>query len=152
MSTTTFHRPAYKQPERLMVQTELKVARKFAKRFTVLLSVIVSLTVIGLIGDYASSLMESRWVAEGKGPYFLAMERYPLAYWSSVLFVYAAPMLTASSIAMAYITGEVRRKDHGGRGARMLGMVLVTVLASLIAFLGSMVAVVLFQTVYPVTG
>ena len=144
MSTMT-HRP-----ERLMVQTELKVARRFAKKITVLLTVLVTLTVIGLLGDYASTLMESRWVTEPTGKEFLSIERYPVAYWSSMLFVYCAPMLTASAIALTYITHETRRKFHGGRGFRMFSMVIVTVLASLIAFFGSMVAVVLWQTIYPV--
>lgn len=143
MSTTV------QRPERLMVQTELKVARRFAKKITVLLATMVTLTVIGLLGDYASTLMESRWVVEPKGTQFLAIEKYPLAHWSSLLFIYSAPMLTASSIALTYITHETRRKFHNGRGFRMFSMTIVTVLASLIAFFGSMVAVVLWQTIYP---
>lgn len=137
------------RPERLMVQTELKVARRFAKKITVLLTTLVSFTVIGLLGDYASSLMESRWVVEPQASHFLDIERFPLAYWSSLLFVYCAPMLTASAIALSYITHETKRKAYNGRGFRMFMMVLVTVLASLIAFFGSMVAVLLFQNLYP---
>lgn len=132
-----------------MVQTELKVARRFAKKLTVLLTVIVTLTVIGLLGDYASSLMNSRWVIPANNSMMLEIEKYPVAHWSSLLFIYSAPMLTASSIALTYITHETRRKFHNGRGFRMFSMVIVTVLASLIAFFGSMVAVVLFQTIYP---
>ena len=136
------------RPERLMVQTELKVARRFAKKITVLLTTLVAFTVIGLLGDYVSTLMESRWVVDAKTTQFLDIEMFPLAYWSSLLFVYCAPMLTASAIALTYITHETRRKYHNGRGFRMFMMVLVTVLASLIAFFGSMVLVFLFQTLY----
>jgi len=137
------------RPDRVMVQTELKVARRFAKKITVLLATLVAFTIIGLLGDYASSLMASRWVIQPTGPQFLSIEKYPLAHWSSLLFIYCAPMLTASSISLSYITHETRRKFHNGRGFRMFSMVIVTVLASLIAFFGSMVAVVLFQTIYP---
>lgn len=136
------------RPDRVMVQTELKVARRFAKKITVLLTVLVVLTIIGLLGDYASSLLESRWVVQPTGKEILVIERYPLAYWSSLLFIYCAPMLTASSIALTFITHETRRKFHHGRGFRMFSIVVVTVLASLIAFFGSMVAVILFQTLY----
>lgn len=136
------------RPDRVMVQTELKVARRFAKKITVLLATMVVFTLIGLLGDYASSLMESRWVIEPTGKELLVIERYPLAHWSSLLFIYCAPMLTASSIALTYITHETRRKFHHGQGFRMFSIVVVTVLASLIAFFGSMVAVVLFQTLY----
>lgn len=132
-----------------MVQTELKVARRFAKKTTVLLTTLVSFTIIGLLGDYASSLMESRWVVDSQPSHFLNLERFPLAYWSSLLFIYCAPMLTASAISLSYITHETRRKYHNGRGFRMFMMVLVTVLASLIAFFGAMVAVLLFQNIYP---
>ena len=132
-----------------MVQTELKVARRFAKKITVLLTTLVAFTVIGLLSDYASTLMESRWVVtDAKTTQFLDIQKFPLAYWSSMLFVYCAPMLTASAISLCYITHETRRKYHNGRGFRMFMMVLVTVLASLIAFFGSMVLVFLFQTLY----
>ena len=137
------------KPERLMVQTELKVARRFAKKITVLLATILTLTVICLLADYASTLMNSRWVVKSATPQLLSIEKYPLSYWGSMLFIYTAPMLTASSIALTYITHETRRKFHNGRGFRMFSMTVVTVLASLIAFFGSMVAVVLFQCIFP---
>lgn len=142
--TTTVQRP-----DRVMVQTELKVARRFAKKITVLLATLVGFTVIGFLGDYASALMASRWVVQPTGTQFLSIEKYPILYWSSLLFIYCAPMLTASSIALSYITHETRRKFHNGRGFRMFSMVVITVIASLIAFFGSMVAVVLLQTLYP---
>jgi hypothetical protein len=133
---------------RNMVETELRVAHAFVKTITVMVSIVVVVAVLCLVCDYVTAMAGARWVLHDVQTGIFNIEKYPLARWGSLLFVYSAPMLTASAMALVFVNYETRRYLSSGRSVRTFGITLLITVASMLAFFGSVVAVVALQTLY----
>lgn len=149
MTSATARKPTtVRKPVRNMVETELRIAHAFVKTITIMVSIVTVIAVLCLVCDYASAMAGSRWVLNDVKTGVFNIEKYPLAHWGSLLFVYSAPMLTAASMSLVFVNYETRRFLSSGRSVRVFGITVLITAASMIAFFGSVVSVVALQTLY----